>query len=751
MSSNKIKSSLKGTRFSRKAIRGMAVFVILLSLLLSISFFKIQVVEHSEMSEAAAGQYYRNTFVAPARGDIYDRNGVKLAGTSYVYRVGITPKHVYSRAKSKSVDEIVAELAKQLNLDEAKIREELKKVDATYIQLAKDIPEENGKALENFVDSNQIGGIRLDAEPRRYYLNGNLASQVIGFASYNDKTLEGRLGLELAYNSILTGEPGFSYAARDNYLSHGLLPYSRSVSKEGYNGANLYVTLDMEIQKIMQEDLEAAIKAYDAVEYGMSICINPYTAEIYGMASYPYFRSDDPTGPPSGVDPKDWDPSNQEKIDWLQQNVWRNKNVSDIYEAGSTMKTVTAAIGLEEGVTTEKTPYSDDPIKVLDAEISCVTITGHGIESMEEGFWRSCNPVFVQIALAVGIDTFYDYMKAFGFYESTGIELPGEASCMFHTKPSLLDLANLSFGESSSVTPLHLIRAFCALVNGGKLVTPHVIKEVRTQDGRLLEAPGPNVERQVISSETSARVRNLMRGMVNNSKGYTNTWGYEIGGKTSTSVDELTGQNTISFVAAGPIDHPEVILLTILQKPKSEKVGGTEAQIVTQNTISKILDYLNVDRTYNNDDVYKMGKSIRVPNFYGYKVHDAAEQMTYYHVQVVAGDEQTQADSTVKSQLPPPNTLIYPGTNIYVYKGDAPKEEAVIPDFTEMNYNEVINTCNEIGIVPQFEGNLMGNCIHQKVADDSTLPPGSTGKAGEKIYRGSVIQIALAFHSSANP
>lgn len=721
----------------------MALGLILVSAVLLLALFKIQILEHNEISEAAAGQYFSNTYYSPSRGDIFDRNGVKLAGTHYVYRVGVTPKHFYSRSKAVQTEEIVTFFCDTLGLERSKMEEALKDVEASYIQLAKDVPEEKGKALETYIQDKQIGGVRLDAEPRRYYTNGNLGSQVIGFASYDDKTLTGRLGVELAYDAELTGEPGFDYGARDNYMSHGRLPYSESLQKAGKNGHDILLTLDMNIQKILQDDLEAAIKAYNAVEDGMALCVNPYTGEIYGMASYPYFESQNPTAAPASKDPKKWDPSDEKTIDWLQQNVWRNKTISDLYEAGSTMKTLTAAIGMEENVCTEESYYSDDPIQVLDATISCVSGDGHGYETMEQGYWRSCNPVFVQISLALGIEKYYDYMHAFGFYESTGVGLPGEAQCIFHARPSILDLANLSFGESSSVTPLHLMRAFCALVNGGKLVTPHIIKEISDADGRILELPGPDVVRQVIAPETSARIRKLMRGMVQFSNGYTNSWGYAIGGKTSTSTDEITGKNTISFMGAGPIDHPEVLVLMILKKPDNPKIGGTEAEIVTLNATSKILDYLNFDRSYDSTDVYKMGRSIRVPDFTGYTVNQAGESMTFNHVPVVAGDDLTLADSKIKGQLPAPGTLIYPGTNIFVYKDSAPKIMVTIPDFSEMNYNEVIDSCNALGIVPQFEGNMMGCCVSQKVANPQNLPANSSGNPGEGIYRGQVIRIAL--------
>lgn len=726
-------------RMNISGVRVMTIAITLVALILLASLFKIQILEHDEIVESATSQYYRSTFYAPARGDIYDRDGVKIAGSSYVYRVGITPRHLMSRDDLVGSEEIQEKLVEILGLDPEELADQVKQTDSDYIQLAKNVPEEEGKALETYIKDMKLGGIRLDAEPKRYYLNGNLASQVVGYASNDGEMMRGIFGLENDLDEVLRGEPGFNYAARDNYLSHGLLPYSQSESKEGKNGSDVYLTLDMNVQKIVQEDLEAAIKAYDAVEDGMAVCMNPYTGEIYAMASYPYFRSEDPFAAPSGVKEEDWDPNNQQALG----KAWRNKVVADLYEAGSTMKAITAAIGLEEGVTNETNTYFDDPIYVMGSKISCWTKVGHGVETLEQAFWNSCNPVFVQVADAIGIDTFYKYMRAFGFQEPTGIELSGWTNNIFHSNPSRLDMANLSFGESSSVSPLHLARAYCALLNGGKLVTPHVVREVVDVDGRMSKPTGSNVERRVISASTSARVRNLLKGMVEASSGYTNTWGYSMGGKTSTSTDEVTGKNTVSFLAAAPIDHPEVMLLMILQRPSSEEVGGGEAQVVTQNCMQKILNELNIDRAYDDIDVVKMYEAVEAPDAIGMKVEEIARKSTFKQIHVVPGDEETKGDSKIAMQTPAPGTLLYPGMNIFVYSTEKELEAVTIPDLSEMNYNEVINACNQLGLVPQFEGVMDGRCVGQRIANEGALPEGSSGKVGELANRGQVIRVAM--------
>lgn len=740
-----IKDRKKKSRrnYSIKSMQIITVLVVIFALVLIFALLKIQVFNHEDIAKAASSQYYSNKIETPRRGAIYDRNGVKLASSSFVYRIGVTPKHLYSRDDSCSKTEIIRKLADELSLDEAKLSADVSDLEASYVQIAKDVSEDVGKKLEDFVYEYSVGGIRLDKEAKRYYSNGYLASQVIGFASNEGGVLEGRLGVELAYDNILAGTAGFSYGARDNFLSRGLLPYTQSEEKAAVDGSDLHLSLDMGIQEILQDELAAACKAHDAVDDGMALVMNPYTGEVYAMASYPYFRSDDPTAAPANKEVKDWDPGDEASINWLQENAWRNKNISSLYEAGSTMKAITAAIGFEEDICGEDSWYSDDPINVEGAEISCWTGHGHGHESFEQAFWNSCNPVFVQVALSIGVNDFYNYIRDLGFYEPTGLGLPGEASCIFHNNPSILDMANLSFGESSAVTPMHLARAYAALVNGGKLITPTIIKDVKSPDGRILESPGTKVDRRVFAPETSARVRNLLSGMVVSSSNYANTWGYDMGGKTSTSTEETTGQVTVSFMAAAPIDHPEILVLMILQKPSNNKVGGPEAQVVTQDTTSKILDYMNIDRSYTDMDAYKMGKSIHTPNFIGWTLRDAAKAMTYEHVFVKAGDEKTQGDSEIAAQIPAPDTLIYPGTEIRLYSKKPETETITMPDLSQLNYNEVMDICNKMGLVPQFEGPLTGITVAQRVKNSVDLPEGSEGKVGELVNFGAVVEVAL--------
>lgn len=724
-------------------MRLSAIFLLILALLCAVMLFKTQVVDHDKLSKEVSEQYYSRTIQRPKRGDILDRNGQKIAVSHYVYRVGVSPKFVLStRKKGPKEADIAQGLAQHCHLDLNYVAECLRQKDKTFIQFPGELSESEGKALEEYLNKERINGVRLDTEARRFYLNGKLASQVIGFAAHNADGLVGRSGLELQYNKELTGEVGYSYAAHDNYAIRGELPYTAQESKKAHNGLSLVTTLDMNVQRILQDQLEGAVKAYEATDEGVALALDPYTGEVLGMASYPYFESSNPMACPAGQDPAKWDPlHNPEQAKYLGDKVWRNRCISEDYEAGSTMKAVTAAIGMQENVTYEDKMYSDNPIGVLDYTISCWSGAGHGVETMREGFARSCNPVFVQIALAVGIDRFYEYMGDFGFLERTGIDLPNEGTGVFHPHPSLIDLATLAFGEQSTVTPLQLMQAYCALVNGGNLVRPHVGKALQTEDGQVVKTFEPEIRRQVISAETSARIRGLMKDMVQNAIHYANTAGYQLGGKTSTSTNEATGYNTVSFVCAGPIQQPRVLTMIVLRRPADRHIGGSEALIQTTQACTRILEYLKVDRQYSTDDIYRLNnKQVAMPNFIGVSLTEAQKSMTYQDITVRAGDPTMTAETPAAMQVPAEGTPLYPGTMVWLWPkaGELPKTQ--IPDFTGMNANECINAANGAKLIVHFVGNLEGTAVSQKIENQSE----GSAKLNQTVTVGTVIEITLS-------
>jgi stage V sporulation protein D (sporulation-specific penicillin-binding protein) len=406
------------SRFRKPSRFGLVLFSLLLlgfASYLIYQLYQIQIVNYAVNAEKAAGQHYKKVAEMPDRGLIYDRNGIELAGTTYVYQIGITPKDVRSISENLSRDAIGAEIAQILELPEEQVLAAFEKKDSAYVQLKKDVAREPAEALMTYLGEHDIGGFAIDSEPRRYYTNGDLASQVLGYTRYDLGNLVGQLGLEMQYNDILTGSPGYTYVETDNYKNKGELPFSVPTSLRAKNGLNLNLSLDINVQRIVQEILAEAILSNDITNGGSAIVMDPYTGGVLAMASYPYFSSSDPTARPVTREDATWDGSSQENINYLSSSVWRNRAISDAYEPGSTFKTLTTAMAFDENVTRESDIYNDSPMYVLGQEIHCYTIVGHGMETLQEGFWHSCNPVFAQMAQKLGVTRYYQYIRAFGF------------------------------------------------------------------------------------------------------------------------------------------------------------------------------------------------------------------------------------------------------------------------------------------------------------------------------------------------
>ena len=723
---------------NRGAVTALGLCVMLFAVVIVYSLFKIQILHHDELSRSALEQYYSKNVELPRRGNIYDRNGQVLATTEYTYTVGMTPKHVYALYNSKlSQKEIAGNIARILEIPQEKIEELLEQKDATYIELVKAVPQDRIENLNRYLDKEHIGGIKLDKVPRRVYNNGYLASQVIGFAKAENGVLQGRLGLEYSLNDVLTGRSGYTYGAYDNLGFSGALPFTEDNEQQSRNGYNVYTTHDSTIQKYLQDALEEAVITYAPKKYGMGIVMDINNGSILGMASYPYFKSSDPEAEPKGYNLKrKWDVSNEKVFEYLQSQVWRNKNISDLYEPGSTFKVLTAAMALEEGETDENRIYSDNPIQVFDKTIKCWTGSGHGEETLDQAFTRSCNPVFVQLAQAVGMDKFYDYVRAFGLRESTGIELPGEAKGLFHENPVPSDLATLSFGEQSTVTPLHQLVAIAACANGGNLVRPHIVDKITDENGNVVQRVDTEIVRRVISEETSARVRNLMHNMVVNSDTRTPVDGYETGGKTSTATNEETNEYTISFVEVAPIDNPQIICMLILQEPQYESDTSANVMRSTVKMTSKILTHLGIKPKYSELDVQKMQHIYSVPELRGMTKVDAMRLTAEQLVSIIDPTGKMKEDDKIGMQIPETDVGIYPGTAIYIYpdKKSATEDKVEVPNFSGMTYAECINFAGESGMLIRCTGELTG-----KVSAQSVEPLDENGKKvlvqrGTEIY-----------------
>ena len=399
------------TNTARFRIGGRIVLVtVFLALTLFMGYlikvqFKLQHDQYEEYSYKASQMHWQRIKDVPNRGDILDRNGNILASTTYEYTIGITPSDVMKSQENRkdplSKQDIADSFAEIIGADANKMVEWLAEEDTPYVQVMKKVNYEQMKDLQAFLSEHNIGGVKIDAVPKRYYNYGSLAAQVIGFADQSDNSLIGQYGIEAYYNSYLTGTEGYTYAEVDNY-NQSALPYSAPTSIQAQDGYNVQLTLDMNIQRICENACRDAYNEYRPREGVTCIVMDPYTAEILGMVSMPDFDLNTPREIPYGISEKDWtDMTSEEQAEYLMRNAWRNRCISDTYEPGSTMKAVTTAIALEEGLTYEDEIFSDAPIEITTVDtIRCwreKTDGNHGDETLREAFERSCNPIFVRL------------------------------------------------------------------------------------------------------------------------------------------------------------------------------------------------------------------------------------------------------------------------------------------------------------------------------------------------------------------
>ena len=693
--------------------RGWILFIGICALMgcfyLIYSLYNVQINQYEVYSKLASQQHWKRIEDTPVRGDILDSNGNVLASTTYVYTVGITPSDVLPESGKYDAAKIANDFAAILGIDAGTVSDALAKTDATYIQLAKNVSKEQIDAFYAYVKKNSIGGTTVDPVAKRYYTQGTLAAQILGYATANDGILVGQLGIESQYNSELTGKEGYTYVEVDNYYSSAL-PYSPPTTIEKEDGYNVVLNIDENIQKIAEDACKDVYDVYDVQDGVTAIIMQPYTGAVLGMASYPDFDPNAPTAVPAWVDPAVWSTmSEDDQIAYIMSKAWRNRAISDTYEPGSTFKAFTTAIALEEGLTYEDEIFSDAPIVSGDYTISCwlqkTSGTNHGDETMKQAFENSCNPIFVKLAQRIGITKYYEYIHNFGFYDPTGIDLPAEGVGIFHKKPTLIDLQALSYGESSTVTPLQLANAYCALVNGGKLMTPHIAKCLTDQDGNVVKEYEPEAIRTIFSEKTAERVRALMEGVVSEgtgSAGYVE--GYGVAGKTSTSTietGEYAGLHVLSFGCYAPSDDPQIVVLVVVNKPADKLVGSSCATRTAAKIISKTLDYMGVPRVYADDDYTKLTTLYTIPDISG-KTYKEARALLYTDAggfTVVAGEDNMTDDTIVASSFPAAGEQIYKNGCVVLYSAaDAQKKQVVIPDFTGKDIAECIREASISGV-----------------------------------------------------
>ena len=587
---------------SKKNLRNMLIVIITLFVLLTSRLFFLQIVDGERLTTLAVNQQTTSEIINSKRGNIYDSTGVALAKSETVDTISINPKKIVKKKASdtKAYKELVAKgLSNIFKLD---YKETLAKVNSTASveTIVKKVEENKVNELKKWIKDNKIGvGINIDEDTKRYYPYKTLASQVIGICGTDNQGLS---GIEYSYDSILKGVSGQITTSTD--AAKGEIPNTVESFVEAKDGYNITLTIDVKIQSIVEKYLKKAAESNKCSRGGNCIIMDPSNGHILAMASYPYYNLNDPYTPTSYY-ADDWDKlSKDEKLKRIY-SMWKVRSVSEMYEPGSVFKLITASTALEESITTVNKKgdfYCSGKQHIVDTDIACWASHPHGSQTLTNAIENSCNPALMQLGKRIGARTLYKYYDAFGFFNKTNVGLSGEEKGRFHDLENVgpVELATMSFGQRFTITPLQMTTALCAIVNGGYLLEPTLVKSMSNPDTGEVISTEPKIVRQVISSQTSEQMRKIMQSVVINGTGKkAAVKGYSVGGKSGTSeppVGDKKAGYVASFAAISPVENTKLVILVTLYDPHgSSHQGGTVAGPVAGQILSEVLPYLGIE------------------------------------------------------------------------------------------------------------------------------------------------------------
>lgn len=748
---------------------GIVAFLPVVGMLTNLMVFR-----HDEYSEKALNNQTRTTTVTASRGNIYDRNMNVMAVSTSVENVFLDPKELHDN--KVDLDLVANTLGEILSLDPTWIREQAADITMRYKMLATKQPDEVTSKIRDFIVENDIIGIHMEPDSKRTYPYSSLAAQVIGFTNSSNVGAE---GIEAYYNNTLEGTAGKVITTKGNYETE--MPYSFEKYYEASNGNSVVLTLDTTLQYYLEKNMQAAIEKYDVQNGAFGLIMNVKTGEVLAMATL------------GGYDPNNYleigDPAVQQELDrlkgaysTLQQGSeaydkavnayqealvaarlaqWRNRVVSDGYEPGSTFKTITMAAAIEEGTTTVNDSFycggSEMFVERGNTPLHCWRHSGHGAETTFEALQNSCNLAFAHIGLRLGGEKFYEYVKAFGLLEPTGLGMSGESSGVFFPKSTITDptangygaaLIAGSFGQTFKVTPVQLVRAISAVVNGGYLMQPYVVSEILDDNGNVVEKTEPTVIRQVISESTSAIMRDMILSVVEQgTAGNAKIAGYSIGGKTGTSEkidvydEEGNGvdDKIVSFVGIAPMDDPQYIVLVALDTPSTETgyyiSGGVMAAPTVRGVLEDILPYLNVARDYTGVDMSSV--EVEMPALAGMTEQEAKEALQEESLTY----ELIGSGTAVTGQIPQAGAKLPGNSEVILYMGEeVPSDMVTVPDFTGMTIGQANQAAANAGLYILVKG----------ATEDSgyVTATGQDVEAGTSVVRGSTIRVDFVDHTA---
>lgn len=761
---------------------GFSVFV-------GYNLLKFTVLDGDKWRQLANTQQMASMTIKANRGTIYDANGTVLAQSSTVWDIIINPKAIYEENKELKAayekkqkkwlenddpdkdpleeyrelsDIICYKLAEILEIQPDSMLEACQKIEKQYYLCKRKMEKPVVLEIQEFLLKN---GIRSDCvyteeSSKRYYPNNSLASQVIGFTNFDGY---GVYGLEAYYDDYLKGVDGKVFYTKDG-LGQGI-EYANDNYYSAVDGNSLVLTLDEVLQHYLEKNLEKAISQHGVVNRATGIIMNCNTGGVLAMATSPSYDLNNPSTIVGAyenglIEAKKEDGASEEEISELtaklREQQWRNKSVNELYYPGSVFKTVTCAAGLDQEVINMDSSFTCvGSLNVSGTEIGCWKHEGHGTVNLQQAITGSCNPSFMTIGAALGVDMFSDYFEAFGFTEKTGIDLPSEAQSLYipRTRMGPVELAVCSFGQSNKITPIQMCTAMCAIVNGGYMVTPHLVDKILDSNGNVIETKETEVKRQVISKDTSDRMRSILEEIVTFNGG-SNAYiqGYRIGGKSGTAerIDEYNaaggkdgGANmtyVATFGAAVPMDDPQIVMLIAIDTPTGYSFyGSTVAAPVVSAVFKDGLEHLGIYPTYTKEEQEKMDAV--VPYVLGSLSMKAESSLVARGFKVRSIGE-TAENMTVMKQVPAAGTSIPKGSTVLLYYGDSETQTAAVPNVIGLSVAEANERITSAG----FNIKIIGGAAQ----NTNAVAISQSFYEGVVINKGTVIEVEFQYESYAD-
>ncbi len=760
------------TRTPTRQMRRRALITVLLVIGLFFSanvvkLAQLQVVQSEEWQKRAVSQQMSDTVVSAKRGTIYDANMEPLAESAEVWKIIMSPKDIASldwkklsgvdtnreltneQALELKRDFIAKGIAEMFSLDYDKVYRQTGKTSSQYEVIKSKVEYKEKTAFSQWVNDNGMArAFYIITDYKRYYPQGSLASTVLGFTGADNNGLE---GIEVKYESVLAGTPGRIVTAQNGIGDQ--MPTTMEYTKvvDAADGNSLVLTIDSTIQMYAEKYLAEGVASAECTNRGVAIVMDVNTGAILAMATKGDY---DPNDPFTIADPKTTELiatlAGDEKdvaVSNARQLQWKNKALTDTYEPGSVFKVFTTAIGLEESLINEHTTFNCPGYYLVGGwTIKCHKHGGHGTLDLPSAISASCNPYFMQLGMKIGAQTYYKYFAGFGFTEKTGIDMSGEASNagLYHSAQKMekepASMATTAFGQTFKITPVQMITAMSAVANGGKLLTPYVVQQVLDADGNVVSNTTPQIKRQIISTETSQRIRDMLAAATNGG-GSKNAYvaGYRVAGKTGTSEkrDIIDSYEVVaSFGGFAPADNPQVAVLVLLDQPQCEvRFGGTIAAPVAQKILASIMPYMGIEPEYTAEELANLSRT--TPSVTDNTVAAAQTKLSNLGLQATiigTGD-------TVVKQIPAAGQSIPAGGTVLLYTEDTDEMMVTVPNFTGKTLTQVNTLAANFGLNIQPLGLTVGGGS-AAVSNTQSIAEGS------KVPKGTVVQVKFLYNDT---